>query len=221
MKRYIVAILVILTAGVFSSAYAETIDVFNATTIANLIRDRVAKVNTFTGTFTYRIDNRNMNGEIHYKAPNKFSMDYENKNRIVSDGRNLWLFFESHNIAVREGLDRDTSTPMVGWNIKRLMREYVPVLPRDGNYRVSYANAPAYRVFFSPRSNTAGFRSIEMIVSEDGLIRRINAVNQLGKTIQLSINYSTINNPIRDEVFMFEIDEETQVYENILIPSQS
>lgn len=217
-KRNWAMALFLLLVGV-TLAYPQKINVFNAMTIVELVKDRIVKIKTFTGSFTYLYNGKEYKGNIYYKGPDKFAMIYNNGQKMISDGKYLWLIFSGESVAVKEYLDKNNANPMIGWNIKRLLREYVPALPQSGGYKVARGNAFVYRLMFVPKSNTAGFRGMEMEVDPDGYIRKVKAINQLGKPLELSLTYANINSPVGESVFEFQPDEETQIYENILIPS--
>ena len=109
---------------------------------------------------------------------------------------------------------------MIGWNITRLLKEYVPSLPKTG-YKVQYAQKVALKVNFVPRSTTAGFKQISLIVNEDGDILKVEALNQLGASIELGIKYDSFNVPVNDDDFQYEPDETTQIFQNILLPKDN
>jgi outer membrane lipoprotein-sorting protein len=219
---YLLLFLFVLSNNLFSK-----IDVFTADNIVQVIKDKIQKTKTFTGSFVYSYNAKNYYGVIRFKSPGKFAMiyygqnasggSYETGQKFVCDGKRLWLYFKDQNIAINESLDRDKRTPMIGWNINRLLKEYVPTLPKTG-YKVQYGKDVAYKIVCVPKSNTAGFRYINMIASEAGDILKMEAQNQLGVNIELAVKYDSFNNPIADDNFEFEPDENTQIYENILIP---
>jgi len=227
MNRKILILLsiIFLISNLYS---AKKVEVFTADNIIQLIKGKIATVKNFVGVFTYKINNKTYYGEIKFKYPNKFLMNYYMKTsgdnydiyqKIVSNGKNLWLVFKDQNIAISEILERDKDTPLVGWNINRLVKEYYPVLPKTG-YKVLYGNINAYRIEFTPKSSTAGFKYINMIVSENGDILKIEAQNQVGTSIEMSIKYTAFNIGISDDEFDYEPDENTQIYENILLPKE-
>ncbi len=209
--------------------YAKKINVFTASDIVRLVRDKITQVRTFSGSFKYSYNNRAYGGTILYKSPDRFLMTFYGKSssgstvdtgqKFISDGKNLWLVFKDQNIAINETLERDRKSPMIGWNIDRLLKEYVPTLPKT-NYMVRYENAECYKIIFVPKSNTSGFKYINMIASLEGDILKVEAQNQLGNTVELGISYnsSSVNQPVSDDNFEFQPDENTQIYENILLP---
>ena len=226
MKNCFFACLLMLFI-LISPLYSAKIEVFTADNIIQLIKDKIVKVQTFSGSFIYSINNKVSWGAIKYKAPNKFVLSflskgsgggsYETGQKIISDGKNLWLVFKNENIAINETLDKSKDTPMIGWNITRLLKEYVPTLPKTG-YKVQYTDKPAFKLTFIPKSNTSGFKYINMIINEGGDILKIETVNQLGISIELSIRYDSFNDTVQEKNFEYEPDENTQIYENIILP---
>ncbi len=221
------AVLVVISAV---EASAKKITVFTANDIIHIIREKITQIRTFSGTFTYSFNNKTYGGVIQYKAPDKFLMSFYGRSpsgtsvdtgqKFISDGKNLWLVFKDQNIAISETLERDKKTPLIGWNIDRLLKEYVPTLPAT-NYLVSYKNEECYKIKFIPKSNTAGFKYIYMIAGKEGEILKVEAQNQLGNTVELGITYNpaSINQPVSDDNFDYKPDESTQQYENILLPN--
>lgn len=216
------AAVLVFTATLAYSQQQNHIEVFSPATVVDLIKERISTIQSFVGTFTYRFDNNSYYGTILYRSPDKFALEYsgaQGGNKIISDGKILWLVFKSDNIAIKEHLDTENSTPLVGWNISRLLREYVPTQPEEG-FKVDYGGKAAYKLKFVPKSNTAGFRYIYMVVSTDGYILKITAQNQVGKVIELGVTYSSVNTGVAQEHFQFEPDENTQIYEDMLIPHE-
>ncbi len=210
--------------------YSKKIEVMSANTLVEIVKSKIIKTRTFTGSFVYAIQNKTFFGIIKYKAPNKFLFNYYGKNakgelyetgnKIVSDGKNLWIYMKEQNVAIRESLSREKRTPMIGWNIERLLKEYVPTIPKEG-YKITYQNKQVYKLSLIPKSSMAGFKYINMIFNEEGDILKMEAQNQLGTKIELSLKYEKFNENIADTTFEFMPDENTQIYENILVPEET
>jgi outer membrane lipoprotein-sorting protein len=227
MLRSILRALAIVLFFSATAVYPAKIEVFTADNIIQLIKSKIGQIKTFTGSFVYAVNNKSYWGVIKFKSPNKFVMTYmannstgtavESGQKFVSDGKNLWLVFKDQNIAINETLEKDRSNPMFGWNINRIQKEYVPTLPKTG-YKVKYGNIEAYKITFVPKSNTSGFKFINMVIDENGSIMKIESQNQVGNNIELGLKYDGFNQPIAEENFEYEPDENTQIYENILLP---
>ncbi len=220
----------VLVIGSIVPVSAKKIAVAAPMDIIRIIKEKIVQTRTFSGSFTYSFNNKTFGGVIEYKAPDKFIMSFYGKSstgasvetgqKFISDGKNLWLVFKDQNIAINETLEKDKKSPLVGWNIDRLLKEYVPTLPKT-NYMVSYKNTECYKIIFIPKSNTAGFKYINMIAGLEGDILKVEAQNQLGNTVEMGISYnaSSINQPVSDDNFDYKPDENTQQYENILLPN--
>jgi len=210
--------------------YSKKIDVTTANTLVEIVRNRIIKTRTFTAGFIYSVNNKTFFGVLKYKAPNKFLFSYYGRNskgetfdtgsKIVSDGKSLWIYMKEQNVAIREPLSKERKTPMIGWNIDRLLKEYVPTIPKEG-YKVEFQKLSAYRLTFVPKSSIAGFKYINMIFNEEGDILKMEAQNQLGKSIELALKYENFNVNFSDTIFEFSPDENTQIYENILVPEEN
>ena len=218
--------LILVLTGI---GYSARIAVFTAANIVSLINGKIVKTKTFSGSFVYTFNNKTYWGSIVYKAPNKFVMSFMDNNgsgqsydtgqRFISDGKILCLYFKTQNIAINETLEK-ASIPLVGWNINRLLKEFVPSLPKNNGYKVEYENQEAYKLIFIPKSPTAGFKYINMIISLDGDILKLEAQNQLGRDIELGIRYDAFNNPVSEDMFDYSrlFDDQTEVFQNILLP---
>ncbi|MFN4216448.1 MAG: LolA family protein [Brevinematales bacterium] len=191
-------------------------------TLLQKIQTYTATVRTFTASFVYVVNKKTYQGVLYYKAPNKFAMEYSSGNRMLSDGKVLWIVIKDQNIAIRENLEKTkVATPLTGWNIQRLQKEYIPFLPRD--YAVMFRGKQAYRIEFKPKSTLSAFRYIEFVVSPEGQIQRMVARNQLGREVQLELSYTGFNMSLGEDRFLYEPDENTYIFDDILIstPSES
>lgn len=204
----------------FTAGYSK-IEVTTADNIVRLVKERIAQVQSFSGRFVYTLNGKVNEGNIQFKSPNKFVMQFTTSDtQIISDGKVLWLVFKGENVAISETLDKDKNTPMVGWNITRLLKEYVATFPKTG-HQITYKDKPAFKLTFIPRSNTSGFRFINMTVSTNGDILEMDAVNQLGNNVRLAVSYYSFNTGVADKQFEYEPDENTQIYENLLLPREN
>jgi outer membrane lipoprotein-sorting protein len=220
--------IVFLVAGALFLAvplFGAKINVFTADNIVQLVKDKVGRIQTFTGSFIYSVGGKVSFGAIRFKSPNKFVMlyyargtggIYETRQKIISDGKDLWLVFGDENVAIEETLEKSAS-PMVGWNINRLLNEYVPTLPKEG-YKVLYNDKDAFKLKFIPKSPTSGFKYISMVVSPDGDILKLEGQNGLGVPVELAVKYDSFNEGVADKNFEYEPDENTQIYENVILP---
>lgn len=221
MKKFwlIPVALITLTTGL----YAQQVEVLNASTIVDLIEDKISTIQSFTGKFAYTYKGVERGGMIYYKTPDMFSMEYwkgddDEGDVVICDGDTLIMYFEAANIAIKEHLDdEDEDNPVLAWNLDRLTSEYTPTIPDDG-YEVSWGGEVCYKVEFTPKNNTTGFSDIYLVASKEGLIYKMWGKTRLGKELSMGITYYSFNSGIDSEHFEFSGDENTQIFENMLIP---
>lgn len=208
------SLLLVLLLPVLVSA--QSISVFNATSVADTIEQSSAKIKSFKGNFIYKKDNRTFYGIMIYVSPNKLVMQFGTENnpqdkKIVSDGRFIWV--QEGDIIARQKLEEETN-PVNAWNIRKLRRQYIATAPNTG-LEIKYGNLAAYQIVFEPKVNTTSFRRINIIASKDGRIYRVQGTSRLGVVTELSISYKEINKEYDDDEFVVNTTEESQIYDNI------
>lgn len=197
--------------------FSQTISVFNASSVADLIEQKVSKIKSFKGNFTYKKDNKVSTGSIIYVAPHKLNMEILSSDgsaepkRIICDGINMMV--QQGDLIARQRLMEDTH-PLKAWSISRLRYQYIPTAPASG-LETMYANVAAYKIIFEPKLNTTNFRTIEMIVDTQGLMRFVKAVSRLGITTELTLSYREFNRDYFNKEFEVVTTEKSQIYDNI------
>ncbi len=199
-----------------SIASSQAISVFNANSVADLIETSSSKVRSFKGTFTYKRNNSTFYGVITYVSPDKLLMQFgtearpQNK-KIVLDGQHIWV--QEGDIIARQKLTSDNS-PVAGWNIRRLRQQYIPTAPASG-LEIKYGTASAYQIIFEPKVNTTSFRTIDIIATTDGRIRRIKGTSRIGVVTEITISYSDFNRSYDTKDFVINTTEDSQIYDNV------
>lgn len=197
-------------------AFGQSITVFNASSVADIIDKHSAKYKSFSGRFVYKKNNRTQSGTITYAAPDKLVMQFGTANnpqnqKIISDSRFLWII--DGDIIGRQSLETVTN-PLGAWNIKRLITQYTPTAPNTG-LEIMYGSTPAYKIVLEPKKNTTSFRRIELIAEKSGLIRQITGISRVGIKTELSISYNEFNQEYDQKLFLVETTEDSQIYDNI------
>ena len=210
--RYLLLIMIALPMNLFP----QSIKVFNASSVIDIIEKSSSKIKSFKGRFVYKKDKRSYSGYIIYVVPDKLLMQFgteaspQNK-KIVSDGKFIWI--QEGDIIARQKMG-ESSSPITGWNIKKLRRQYIATAPSSG-LEIKYGSLAAYQIIFEPKVNTTSFRSIDMIADKTGLIRRVKATSRIGVVTELSISYSEFNREYTEDEFVINTTEDSQIYDNI------
>ncbi len=199
-----------------SLASSQAISVFNANSVADIIEASSDKVRSFKGTFTYKKNNSTSYGVITYVAPDKLLMQFgtearPQRKKIVADGQYIWV--QEGDIIARQRMSSDNS-PVTGWNIRRLRQQYIPTAPASG-LEIMYGTTPAYQIIFEPKVNTTSFRSIDIIATRDGRIRRIKGTSRIGTITEITLSYSELNRTYDSKDFVINTTEDSQIYDNV------
>ncbi len=210
--RYLLLIMIALPMNLFP----QSVVVFNATSVIDIIEKSSSKIKSFKGRFVYKKDNKSYSGYMIYVVPDKLLMQFGTESnpidkKIVSDGKFIWI--QEGDIIARQKMGENTN-PITGWNIRKLRREYIATAPSSG-LEIQYGSIPAYQVIFEPKVNTTSFRSIDMIADREGLIRRVKAISRVGVVTELSISYSEFNKEYGIDEFVVNTTEDSQIYDNI------
>src|SRR6266850_1454988 len=175
-------------------------------------------VRTLAADFVQVIDNPMLGdpdttrGRLFQRRPNYFAMRFtEPKNdRIVADGRQLWLYTPS----TTPGQVIRSTIPGTGTTGPNLIGQFVEH-PRE-RYTARYVRAdsvegvPVDVIALTPRS-AAGTGATDLpytvatvwIAKQDGLIRRIDIVENSGQRRTITLQHLTVNGAIAPREFRF------------------
>src|SRR2546422_2642246 len=189
---------------------------------ANVYQDPVAvldrasrsydTVRTLTADFTQVIDNPMLGdpdttrGRLYQRRPNFFAMRFtEPKNdRVVADGRRLWLYTPS----TTPGQVIRTTIPGTGTTGPNLIGQFVEH-PRE-RYSARYvrtdtlAGGAVHGIALTPRAADLSYSEATVwIAKQDGLIRRIDIVENSGQRRTITLQHLTVNGAIPAREFRF------------------
>ena len=169
-------------------------------------------VRTLAADFVQIVDNPMLGepdttrGRLFQRRPNYFAMRFsEPKNdRIVADGRRLWLYTPS----TTPGQVIRTTIPGTGNTGPNLIGQFVEH-PRE-RYNARYVRADSIGdvavdvIALTPRSTDLPYSDATVwIAKQDGLIRRIEIVENSGQRRTITLQHLTVNKPIPAREFKF------------------
>jgi len=169
-------------------------------------------VRTLAADFTQIVDNPMLGdpdttrGRLFQRRPNYFAMRFsEPKNdRIVADGRRLWLYTPS----TTPGQVIRSTIPGTGTTGPNLIGQFVEH-PRE-RYTARYVRAdsvegvPVDVIALTPRANDLLYSEATVwIAKQDGLIRRIDIVENSGQHRTIALKHLAVNGAIAPREFRF------------------
>ncbi|HYU27843.1 MAG TPA: outer membrane lipoprotein chaperone LolA, partial [Gemmatimonadales bacterium] len=169
-------------------------------------------VRTLQADFVQIIDNPMLGdpdttrGKLFQRRPNYFAMRFtEPKNdRIVADGRRLWLYTPS----TTPGQVIRTAIPGTGTTGPNLIGQFVEH-PRE-RYTARYVRADSLPdgamdvIMLTPRASDLPYsEAIVWIAKQDGLVRRIEIVEDSGQRRTITLQQLAVNQAIPSREFRF------------------
>jgi len=169
-------------------------------------------VRTLQADFTQIVDNPMLGdpdttrGRLYQRRPNYFAMRFSDpkNDRIVADGRRLWLYTPS----TTPGQVIRTTIPGTGTTGPNLIGQFVEH-PRE-RYKARYLRADSSGgvaldvIALTPRVSELPYSEATVwIAQQDGLIRRIEIVENSGQRRTITLKNLTVNKPIPTREFRF------------------
>jgi len=169
-------------------------------------------VRTLSADFVQIVDNPMLGdpdttrGRLYQQRPNYFAMRFSDpkSDRIVADGRRLWLYTPS----TTPGQVIRTMIPGTGSTGPHLIGQFVEH-PRE-RYNAGYLRADSIGdarvdvIALTPRATDLPYSEATVwIAKQDGLIRRIEIVENSGQRRTITLKNLTVNIPIPAREFRF------------------
>ncbi|HEX9346239.1 MAG TPA: outer membrane lipoprotein chaperone LolA [Gemmatimonadales bacterium] len=169
-------------------------------------------VRTLAADFVQIVDNPMLGdpdttrGRLYQRRPNYFAMRFSDpkNDRIVADGRRLWLYTPS----TTPGQVIRTTIPGTGTTGPNLIGQFVEH-PRE-RYSARYVRAdslpdgPVDVVALTPRVKDLPYEAATVwIAKQDGLVRRIEIVENTGQHRTITLQHLAVNGTIPTREFRF------------------
>jgi outer membrane lipoprotein carrier protein len=193
-----------------------------ATTVLATAEATYRDIKTLHAEFTQMLVNPMMGdetttGTLYLSPPGRFSMRFSQPegDRIVADGEWLWLYTPSTtpNQVIRQ------SIPEMGPATPNLFGQFVDnSLARYHATYVGVDSAAGYRVEnvrLVPRVDGIPFRSVVISLSADGMLRKVNIVEDSGQRRTLVFDSIVVNAPISENELIFHVPRGTRIVTNL------
>ncbi len=199
-------------------ATAQTVTAQTATTVLATAEATYRDIKTLHAEFTQMLVNPMMGdqtttGTLYLSPPGRFSMRFSQPegDRIVADGEWLWLYTPSTtpNQVIRQ------SIPEMGPATPNLFGQFVdnPLTRYHATY-VGVDSAAGYRVEnvrLVPRVDGIPFRNVVISLSADGMLRKVNIVEDSGQRRTLVFDSIVVNAPIPEDELIFRVPRGTRI----------
>jgi len=212
--------------------------------VAALMAKHWSGVQTFKAQFREIYRGRLRRGELVFKKPSLmrvryFGGDGQAETEIVVGRKKLFVYLKTVNVVSEQDLTAEagggdllTAGPL---NALRLSKLYyfnfidakvpVPVLKAEEIERMQIpdrkiAEARGWRVSLTPRDITQGLERMELLVDEEGAVRRCKARTVDDRGIDVVYFDLKANETVGDKEFDFEVPASAQVVKNALLRAE-
>lgn len=209
-----------------TSVYAK----FDFTTVSDIVKkvkEKFASVECYTAEFT--IDSEkggkktSRSGIIKSRYPNYLMVDFYNPRgqKIVSNGKTMWLYIPSMNVVAEQDLKDDgglfTSGSKSG--LQRLFSKYhfkfdskdQPKTEKDGKY---------YILFLQQKESRSGFKTIRLWVNEQYFVTKAEGVTSSGKKVTINFSKIDITKDYPKGIFKFDMPSNAKQIKNPMLSEE-
>lgn len=218
-------IFLIVNSILINSMLIFSQDVFSINDVIKIMKERYSKIQDYYGTIIY-VNKKNENsssvnseGEIYYKFPNKLKVILKSPREmtIVTNGKKLWVYIPSlfivgeQELSKKLTIDVDNSQKSISYLLDNYNFKFI-----EEKSLYDFNNYKVYKIIGTPKRVEAGFKSIELYVTEDGFIVYQYAITLDNKIISYYFKSVQFNIDIPDRIFEFEseIPDDVQIIKN-------
>jgi outer membrane lipoprotein carrier protein len=206
---------------------AEPYDRLSHAEVARKVMDKYEKIENYRASFAIQSKGgRNMKGTAYYQAPARLSFDFSSPagNRIVSDGKVLWIKIARLNAVGRQDLtlkpkneSKDIFSVAPGPGLKRLFNRYHYKFDKIEQPR-EVDGRPCYILEMEQKEKVGGFEHILLYVdAEKFMVYRAQATDGTGETTTITLRDIRTDIQLEGKVFQFQPDDNDQVVANPLV----
>ncbi len=211
---------------------SDAYKVFEFTTVTDVVKKvkkKFSELESYQADFKIMSDKlgnkSNKSGRISYKASNKMLIEFSNPpgQKIVSDGKSMWIYIPSMNVVAEQDLKSDSGTifsSTTGNGLKRLFSKYHYKFASKKQPEKQADGSMQYTLFLKQRESRSGFRTIKLWISEDYIIRKAYGESSTGKTIEIQFSNMKTNIALQNGVFQFDIPSQARIIKNPMISEE-
>ncbi len=201
----------------------ELMAITSVNDVKKLMSDSFSDIEDYTADFKWQNGDTHYSGKITYKKANKILLEFDQPKDqiIVSNSNYLYIYIPSLKVVVQQSLSENTeSTLLAGTTeagLTRLIDEYSFSFYESSSLQ-PFDGIQAYHLKLVQKRPKVGFKTMNIWVSEEGLILQSNGVSPNGVSVSLTFQNIHTNTEQPDYIFDFEIPPDAQIIRNFLVP---
>ncbi len=201
----------------------ELITITSVNDVKKLMSDSFSNIEDYTADFHWQNGDAHYSGKITFKKANKILLEFdEPKDQIiVSNGSYLYIYIPSLKVVVQQSLSENTESTLLTSTteagLTKLFDEYSFSF-YDSSSLQPFGGVKAYHLKLLQKRPKVGFKTMDIWVSEQGLILQSNGISPNGVSVSLTFQNIHTNTEQPDYIFDFEIPPDAQIIRNIIVP---
>jgi outer membrane lipoprotein carrier protein len=204
---------------------------FDFTTVSDIVKkvkEKFASVECYTAEFSIESEKgakkTSRSGTIKSRYPNYLMVDFYNPRgqKIVSNGKTMWLYIPSMNVVAEQDLKDDgglfTSGSKSG--LQRLFTKYhykfdskdQPKTEKDGN--------KYYVLFLQQKESRSGFKTIRLWINEQYFVTKAEGLTSSGKKVTITFTKIDVTKDYPKGIFKFDIPSNAKQIKNPMLSEE-
>jgi outer membrane lipoprotein-sorting protein len=177
-----------------------------------------------------KVQNLVMTGTLLFKRASRLRIDFTNPEEqvIVSDGKVLQVYIPKYDVTLTQKLDSGTKDSTGGAGMAtpqglELLRKGYKIAYKIGPNTVPLdegakggSSESVYKLLLNWSDQNQGFRQIELSITTNKWIRRIDGITADRKHVRIDFTGLKLNEGIPDIKFEYDAPADSNVYDNFL-----
>lgn len=217
-----------------SSAFSQESYRFEFETVSDVVRktkEEFSKIKSYSADFSIVTKKGNsttvQKGTLKSLRPNYLMIHFSepHNQRIVSDGKMMWIHIPSMNVVAEQDLKEDESgtvfSPGSYVGLKRLFAKYHYKFASKTQPEKAEDGKEYYTLSLSQKESRSGYKTIKLwIAKENYMIMRAEGETAGGKNVDISFSNISTSGNFSKGMFKMEIPSNAKVIKNPMISEE-
>jgi chaperone LolA len=213
----------------FSALYGYKFEFTTVSDVVKNIKEKFEDFDTYQADFKIISDKagakNRQSGKVSYKKKNKMIVDFREPygQKIVSDGKTMWLYIPSMNVVAEQDLKDETGslfTTGSASGLKRLFSKYHYKFASKNQPEVQSDGRKAYTLSLKQKESRSGYRTLKVWVSESYLITKITGETTSGKNVEIIFENIKTDGDLANGLFKFDVPSKAKIIKNPFVSEE-
>lgn len=197
--------------------------------VVQKIKDRFENLDTYQADFKIISEKAGskirQSGRISYKKRSKMLIEFREPygQKIVSDGRAMWLYIPSMNVVAQQDLKNETGslfTAGTSNGLKRLFAKYHYTFASKNQPESQQDGTKAYTLSLMQKESRSGFRKLKLWISSEFMIKKVSGETTSGKELEIIFENIKTDVDLSNGMFKFDIPSRVKVVTNPFVSEE-